>query len=180
MTAPARLTYAQAVQMTRGELISRLYEESQRWQARPPRGEAGRAAYAEYTRCLRLIDPHQVVSDALAWVKGGPHGSYHKSRPCDDNPDIPEGGRLIEMDTPGGRLRVIWSASPHATVAGQPVTMAVARAVISIGPVAARCDLCGPECVSCGPAAGHKMVLAGGGELLCWTHAIVRPGGVTG
>jgi hypothetical protein len=77
---PCRLTVAEALKLTRGELIDRLYEESDRWKARPPRTDAQHAAYAEFTRCLHLIDMSRVIASAMDHVNGVPNG-YLEQRP---------------------------------------------------------------------------------------------------
>lgn len=77
------LTYDEAQQMTRGELLERVVAEQQWWFRRM---DAGRArfddeGYREFCRIMHLLDPGEALADALRVVKGLPGPSYWDQRP---------------------------------------------------------------------------------------------------
>lgn len=83
-----RLTYEQARQMRRVDLVALLYDEAQRWRQRPPRTPADRAAWQVWSRCLGLVDTERLVDGAIAAMSGQQDG-YLYSRPCDDPAEQP-------------------------------------------------------------------------------------------
>jgi hypothetical protein len=91
VTGRKRITAAEAAQMTRGQLVDRLYEESERWQQRPPRSDADRAAYAEFTAALHMIDPGAGLDAAKDTLEGRPN-NYWETRPADERRE-PEAGQ---------------------------------------------------------------------------------------
>lgn len=82
-----RLTYDEAQQLTRGDLLERLTAESEYWRRKAEQGRMSAAdwdAHREFSRIMRLIDPHAAAVDALRAVRGEPGASYWDSRPQDD------------------------------------------------------------------------------------------------
>lgn len=73
MTA-RRLTYAEAAVMPRRDVVDRVYAEMQRWNTRPPRTDAQRAAYGELTRIMHdMLDPAAGIQAAMDLLAGRPN-----------------------------------------------------------------------------------------------------------
>lgn len=69
-----RLTYDEAVTLTRGDLLERIVAEQQHWFGWRSRQEP--AAFAEFCRIVRLLDPGEAVADCRRLAEGVPGGSY--------------------------------------------------------------------------------------------------------
>jgi hypothetical protein len=92
---PARgyLTDEAARAMTRRVLSDRLYDEMQKWKARPPRTDAQRAAYDLTVRIMHAyIDPLAGVHSALVLVRDGRRDGYWDT-PVASLPPLPPAGQ---------------------------------------------------------------------------------------
>ena len=79
---PRPLTEAEALTLTRGEILDRLVAESDWWTAHPVKTDADRQAYATFSRILHSsIDPAAAIQDAMDHVQGQGAGSYWETRP---------------------------------------------------------------------------------------------------
>lgn len=78
------ITYEQALQMRRGEILEWLDAANERWMRNGrPVGPQSRdeAHFQEYRKIMRLVDPMEAVLDAKRVVLGQPGPSYWDQLP---------------------------------------------------------------------------------------------------
>jgi hypothetical protein len=81
MTAPRTLTEAEALTMTRTEIVDRVHDAMASWRAQPPRDDAERAAYDEMMRVFHAsVDLHIGLSATADLLAGRPN-DYWDQRP---------------------------------------------------------------------------------------------------
>jgi hypothetical protein len=80
---PPPLTYAQALTMTRGEILKRVLvtQPFWLWSLVSGRDHVTSPRYQEFTKVTRLINPAEGLKDAVRTLKGEPGPSYWDQRP---------------------------------------------------------------------------------------------------